>query len=131
MFHRLLGTALTFAIALSTAVSTQAPATGVLQGHLKIISLETVKPADGSVPTVTPQTYLEYPLAVLTVDGKQQIASITADTQGNFRADLPPGAYLLDIENRVRKHVRAKPVPFTVTANQTVHVNMEMDTGVR
>jgi len=131
VFHRLLSTALTFAIALSTAVSAQAPATGVLQGHLKIISLETAKPADGSVPTATPQTYLEYPLAVLTADGKQQIASITADTQGNFRAELPPGSYLLDIENRVRKHVRAKPVPFTVTANQTVHVNMEMDTGVR
>jgi hypothetical protein len=131
VFHRFLTTALILVIALSKAVYAQAPTTGVLQGHLNIISLETAKPADGTVPTVTPQTYLEYPLAVLTADGKQQIATITADTQGNFRADLPSGSYLLDIENRVRKHVRAKPVPFTVTANQTVHVNMEMDTGVR
>lgn len=109
----------------------QAPATGNLQGHLKIISPETVQTSDASVPTVTAETYREYPLAILSSDSKKEIATVTADSQGNFRTTLAPGAYILDIQNRVRRHVRAKPVPFTVTANQTVRVSIEMDTGVR
>jgi hypothetical protein len=109
----------------------QAPATGTLQGHLKIVSLETVQLADGSVPTVTPETYREYPLVVLSSDSKKEIATVTANSEGNFHTTLLPGSYILDIQNRARRHVRAKPVPFTVIAKQTVQVNMEMDTGVR
>ena len=131
MTHRVLITALLFLLALECLASDTNQATGVLQGHMRVISLETVKPADGSVPTVTPQTYLDYPLVVLSPDGKQQIAVVTADAKGDYRVELPPGAYVLDIQDRRRKHVRAKPVPFTVVANETAHVNMEMDTGVR
>ena len=106
-------------------------AAGILQGNLKVISPQTVQSADGSLPTVTPQTYIDYPLVVLSSDGNRQIAVVNADAKGNYRVELPPGAYLLDIENRVRTHVRAKPTPFTVLAGQTVHVDMEMDTGIR
>ena len=129
MFYRIVVSSLFFFVPFLG--SAQAPAAGTLQGHFKIISLETVKAADGDVPTVTPQTYLDYPLAVLNSDGKQQVATVTADAQGNFRLTLPPGSYILDIQNHARKHVRAKPVPFTITANQTSRVDMEMDTGVR
>jgi hypothetical protein len=111
--------------------SGNAQANGVLQGHLKIVSLQTVQPADGSVPTVTAEAYAEYPLVVLSSDGKRQLAVFTADANGNYRVELPAGTYVLDIENRVRKHVRAKPISFTVVAGQSVHMNMEMDTGIR
>ena len=98
---------------------------------LKIFSMETAKPADGSAQTVTQQTYQEYPLVVLSQNGKRQVAMITADAQGNFRANLAPGTYVLDIQDRVRKHARAKPVTFTVVSGQSVRVNIEMDTGIR
>ena len=131
MIHRALIAALLFLTASAGLASDTKQATGILQGHLKVISLETVKPADGSVPTVTPQTYIDFPLVVLSSDAKQQVAVITADSKGNYRVELAPGTYVLDIENRVRKHVRAKPVSFTVVSNQTVQVDMEMDTGIR
>ena len=131
MTHRLLTTALCFLSALTCFASDTSQTTGILQGHLKVISLTTAQPADGNVPTVTPQTYIDYPLVVMSSDGKQQVAVITADSKGNYRVALPPGEYVLDIENRVRKHVRAKPVPFTVVSNQTVNVDFEMDAGIR
>jgi len=31
----------------------------------------------------------------------------------------------------VRKHVRAKPKEFEVVSNQTVHVDIDIDTGIR
>ena len=131
MIHRVLIAVALFLLAFNCEASDNNQTTGVLEGHLKIISLQTVQPADGNLPTVTAGTYAEYPLVVLSSDGKQQIAVTTADAKGNYRVELPPGEYLLDIQNRVRKHVRAKPVPFAVTSGQTAHVDMEMDTGIR
>ena len=83
------------------------------------------------MPTVTAQTYAEYPLVILSQDRKKEIARVTADAKGHYHLALPPGEYILDVQDRLRKHVRAKPQPFTVVSNQTVRVNMDMDTGIR
>jgi hypothetical protein len=34
-------------------------------------------------------------------------------------------------DGRPRVHVRTKPQRFTVASNQTVHVDMSIDTGIR
>jgi hypothetical protein len=109
----------------------QASSTGQLQGHLKILSMKEVDAADANVAAVTPEMYEQFPLVVLSSDGKQTVRVVTADKQGNYAVALPPGSYLLDVQDRVRKHVRARPVPFTVTAGQTTRANLEMDTGIR
>lgn len=106
-------------------------ASGVLQGHLSIFSPATVQPDDATLPDVTAETYRNYPIVVLTQDGKKEIARVTADEHGNFRVVLPAGAYILDVYDRVRKHVRAKPQPFTVLSNETTRVDLQMDTGIR
>jgi len=109
---------------------------GFLEGQLKITSGRPVaqddenpaKPVDGK-PAATGADYTSYPLVVVSQGEKKQVAQITADAQGHYRAALPPGAYILDAEGRVcrRLHVRAQP--FTVVANETVHVDMTIDTG--
>ena len=97
-----------------------------------MISPKEVELADERPPTkATAQNYAEYPLIVLSRDGKKEIARITADGNGNYRVALPPGAYILDVQDRDRKHVRAKPQRFTVVSNQTVRVDMDIDTGIR
>jgi hypothetical protein len=85
-----------------------------------------------SVRTVH-QTYAEYPLIIFSKDGKKEkeIARVTADGNGNYRVALPPGAYILDVQDRGRKHIRGKPQRFTVVSNQTVRVDMDVDTGIR
>jgi len=114
------------------AASIGAAPPGLLEGHVKIIALREVELADGeNTKTTTPQAYSEYPLVVLSGDGKREIARLTADAQGNYRAELPPGDYVLDVHDRERKHARAKPKPFTVVSNQTVRVDMDIDTGIR
>jgi hypothetical protein len=108
---------------------------GFLEGHLKIVSLKEVELADENSPAVTPkaydQNYSEYPLIILSRDGKKEIAQVTADKDGSYRIPLPPGDYVLDLKGRGHGLVRAKPQPFTVTPNQTVHVDMDIDTGIR
>jgi hypothetical protein len=104
---------------------------GILEGHLKIISLKEVEPADATPSKMTADNHTDYPLVVLSRDQKTEVAHVTPDENGNYRIDLPPGDYVLDVQNRRRRHVRAKPQPFTVVSNQTVHVDMNIDTGVR
>jgi hypothetical protein len=119
-------------LVLASIVSTDAAAPGFLEGHLKIVSPREVELANGTPPGITTENYAEYPLIVLSPDGKKEIARVTADGNGNYRLALPPGDYILDVQGRPPKgHVRAKPQPFTVVSNQTVRVDMGIDTGIR
>lgn len=104
---------------------------GFLQGHLKIISHREVELADETPSKLTAENYAEYPLVVLSRDQKTEIARVRADENGNYRVTLPPGDYVLDVKDRRRRHVRAAPQPFTVVSNQTVRVDMDIDTGIR
>lgn len=108
---------------------------GSVEGHLKIFSVKEVELAGENAPTVTPKTYAgnyaEYPLIILSQDGKKEITRVTANAEGNYRVALPPGDYILDVQGRRPGGVRAKPQPFKVISNQTVRVDMDIDTGIR
>jgi len=45
----------------------------------------------GTPAPVTPENYADYPLIVLSQDRKQEITRVTADGNGNYSAELPPG----------------------------------------
>jgi hypothetical protein len=117
---------------LAGTVSLNAVPQGFLEGHLKIIFGMAVGPSDDMPrPDVKPQSYAQYPLIVLSQEEKKEIARVTADENGSYRVALPPGNYVLDIQDRVAKHVRAAPQRFTVASNQTVRVDMNIVIGIR
>src|SRR5258707_9106323 len=109
---------------------------GFLEGQLKIISGRPValddenpsKPIDGKPATASAE-YANYPLVVLSQGEKKQVARITADAQGHYRAALPAGDYILDVEGRVPKRLHVRAQPFTIVPNETVHVDITIDTG--
>jgi hypothetical protein len=115
-----------FLVLAGSATASDALPSGVMEGHLKILSSKPVDIGDENAATVTAENYADYPLLVLSRDKQKEIARITADTNGNYRAVLPPGDYVLDVQGRPRKHVRWKPQPFTVVSNQTVRVDMDI-----
>jgi len=121
-----------FVVLLGGTAASDAVPPGFVEGHLKIIPpTPPVELADGNTPAVSAETYSEYPLIILNREEKKEITRVTADRNGNYRVLLPPGDYVLDVEGRARKHVRAKPQLFTVVSNQTVRVDMDLDMGVR
>jgi hypothetical protein len=116
---------------LAGTASIKAAPQGFMEGHLKIVSLRAVEPSD-NMPrpaAVAPETYAEYPLIILSQDEKKEIARMTADESGNYRVALPPGAYVLAVQDRATKGVRGKRQPFTIVSNQTVRVDMNIVTG--
>jgi len=112
---------------------------GLVEGHLNILSLKEVELAHEKSRQVTPkahpQNYSEYPLIILSKDGQREVARVIADREGNYRVTLPPGDYILDVQRgasgRPLGYLRAEPHSFTILPNQTVRVDMDIDTGVR
>ena len=128
MFVKNLIVACIFLVLAGSATSSDALPSGVMEGHLKILSPRAFDLGDENAATVTAENYADYPLIILSRDEKKEIARISADANGNYRAALPPGDYILDVQGRARKHVRWKPQPFTIVSNQTVRVDMDIDT---
>ena len=118
-------------LALTEPALIKAASPGFLEGHLRIILSREVELADGTPAPVTAENYADYPLIVLSQDRKQEVTRATADGNGNYRVELPPGDYVLDIQRRPRGRVRTTPQPFAVVSGQTVRVDMDVDTGVR
>jgi hypothetical protein len=124
-------TACIFLMLAGTASVSAAPQ-GFMEGHLKIVVIRAVEPDD--MPQPAPETYAEYPLVILSQDGKREIARATADKSGNYRVALPPGAYILALRERsgeegAAERIHANPQPFTVVSNQTVRVDMTILIG--
>ena len=118
---------------LAGSASVKAAAEGFMDGHLKIVVIRAVEP--DNMPQSAPETYAEYPLIILSQDGKREIARLTADKSGNYRAALPPGAYILAVqerpaEERAAERIHANRQPFTVVPNQTVRVDMTIFIGL-
>jgi hypothetical protein len=117
---------------LAGAASIKAGPQGFMEGHLKIVVIRAVEP--DNMPQSAPETYAEYPLIILSQDGKREIARLTADKSGNYRVALPPGAYILAVqerpaEERAAERIHASRQPFTVVSNQTVRVDLTIFIG--
>jgi hypothetical protein len=109
--------------------SAKAAPQGFLEGHLKVVFQMAVEPDDMPRPEVAPGSHAAYPLVILTKEGRKEVARLMANANGNYRAALPPGDYILEVPDQVAKHIRAFPRPFTVISNQTVHVDVTVLSG--
>jgi hypothetical protein len=117
---------------LAGTASIKAAPQGFMEGHLKIVVIRPVEPDNVPQATVAPETYAEYPLIILSEDGKREITRLSADKSGNYRVALPPGAYILKVQGRGEERagrIHANPQPFTVVANETVRVDMNIFIG--
>ena len=106
---------------------------GFVEGHVKIFPLSDVNLSDdtGAPDSGSAQPYFEYRLVVRSREEKKEIMQVTVNGNGNYRIELPPGDYILNVQGPESRPARTKPRPFTVISNQTVRVDMDIDTGIR
>ncbi len=120
---------LTFALLLGCAVA-ESEKPGFVEGHVNIGPLTPVAQEGAPHPTVSAEEYAALQLTVFKADGKTKVAQLMPDTKGNFRQMLAPGTYVVAMP--VRKITRADlPKAITVVSDQTVHLDIEIETGIR
>jgi hypothetical protein len=60
-----------------------------------------------------------------------KLPQLTADKKGRFRAGLPTGDYILELKRSGRIRLLGALKEFTITAEQTIHVEMDIQPSVR
>ena len=120
---------LIFWVAISSLPVDAAPE-GVLAGGLTVLEGKPVQRAEETPAAQRATNYADYPLVVLSADRNQQLARVIPDESGHYRTVLPPGNYILDVERRVAKRLRIRAQPFTITPEQTSHVDLTVMSGV-
>jgi hypothetical protein len=119
---------LLFAMLLSCALAASHP--GVIEGHINIGPLSPVEHVGGPTTAALAEAYRSLKVTVFAADGKTEVAQLTPDSQGNFRQSLAPGTYVLDVP-RSRMTKANLPQTITIVSDQTVHVDINIDTGIR
>jgi len=91
---------------------------GFVEGHVKIFPLSDVNLSDdsGTPNSENAQPYFEYRLIVRSREGKKEITQVAVNRNGNYRIELPPGDYFLDVQGPESRPARVKPRPFTVVS---------------
>ena len=107
------------------AASPVAP--GFLEGQLKVLAVSNgAHLADENQPAPPSANYAEYPLVILSKNGREEVAQIKVDDNGHYRVSLPPGDYLLALKGPSPKRTQQQRRPFTVVSQETVHVDLEI-----
>lgn len=101
-------------------------AQGFVEGQLNIAPLSPVQLSDESGRIAAPRNYGDYPLVVLTQTERKSVARVSVDVDGNFRAALPPGDYVFDVEGRGPRRLHVNSQPFTIVAGQTIRANVKV-----
>ncbi len=106
----------------------QAAGMGTLTGH---VTLGPVSPVQrpGIQPAQLPASGVKL---LIFGPARQEIAAVATDADGQFRCDLPPGDYLVEMVPRKGKEF-TKDLPATVTINpgQETRLDIRLDTGIR
>ena len=109
-------------------VRPQAPRKGALAGR---VSLGPVSPVErpGAAPSRLPAPGIK--LLIYGPD-RQEIAAVTTDKAGQYRVDLPPGAYRLELAPRPgREFTKDLPATVTITPGRETRLDIHLDTRMR
>jgi len=103
---------------------------GTLQGQVTIGPICPVeRPDRPCLPT--PETYAARKVLVLSSDGANLVATVPLNQTGSYRVELDPGTYVVDINRAGIDRSPDVPRTITLTAGETVTLDIDIDTGIR
>jgi len=82
--------------------SVDALPSGIMEGHLKILSRKAFELGNENGSATSTSNYADYPLLVLSRVNQKEVARISAGANGDYRAVLPPGDYVLVAQRRAK-----------------------------
>ena len=103
---------------------------GTLQGQVTIGPICPVeRPDQPCLPT--PETYAARQVLVMRPDGATVVATVSLNQTGYYRVDLDPGTYVVDMNHAGIDRSPDVPRTITLSAGETVTLDISIDTGIR
>jgi hypothetical protein len=111
------------------------PETVLLQGAVTIGPLTPVQRV-GECPTAAPGVFSSRHLVIYDASGKKMVrevyfTQIGNGTTGYYTAQIAPGTYTIDINRNGIERADGLPKKITVSADETVTIDVNIDTGIR
>ena len=104
---------------------------GVLEGQVTIGPLVPVIREGEQPPTPAPEVYAAREIVVFKANGVTEFTRLQIDSNGRFKAQLPVGTYVVDINRIGIDSTENFPLEITIKANQTTALSINIDTGIR
>jgi hypothetical protein len=104
---------------------------GTLEGHVSIGPLAPVVTEGEPEPTPAPEVYAAREVVVFGADGKTEVARLKIDASGNYRAELPVGTYVVDINHTGIDTAKDLPKEISITSQGVTRLDIGIDTGIR
>lgn len=105
--------------------------TGILEGNVSIGPLSPVSQAGVVEPTPAPEVYSARQIVIYSKNGKNELAKVPIQSDGSYRIELKTGEYLVDINHIGMDFSKDLPVLIEIKADQSVHLEIDIDTGIR
>jgi hypothetical protein len=111
------------------------PETVLLQGAVTIGPISPVE-RPGECPPVSPEVFAARKLLIYDESGKHLVREVYFTQIGNgatgyYTAQLAPGTYIIDINHTGVDTADNLPQKITVTADETITIDVNIDTGIR
>jgi hypothetical protein len=104
---------------------------GTLEGHVTVGPLNPVEQAGEPPKPPPPEVYAERKIVVFDESGQREVARVDIDGQGNYRVELPPGAYTVDINHLGVDFSKDLPARVDLRSGQATRLDVDIDTGIR
>jgi hypothetical protein len=125
LFFILLGASILYACA-------QKPSEiGIIEGHVSIGPLVPVVRLGEVEPTPDPIVYEEREVVIYEQNGETEVARLEIDGKGNYRAELPVGTYMVDINHLGIDTAKDLPKEIVITNQEVTRLDIDIDTGIR
>ncbi len=135
LFNAACGSAFSAVHPTFTPDSAPAPSTrtqmGYLEGQVTIGPLQPVERADAPTPTTPPEAYTSRSINILRADGATRVANVKINPDGTYRAELPPGTYVVNLAPAGLDRGNNLPATVTIESGETVRLDIDIDTGIR
>lgn len=112
--------------------STGNQAIGMLAGHVDIGPLLPVSRVGQPEPTPSPEMYAAWKIVVFSENGKREMARANINSVGDYQIQLPTGKYMITAKpvNGVGLGGQ-QPLPVEIIMDETIHLDISIDTGIR
>jgi hypothetical protein len=111
------------------------PETVLLQGAVTIGPITPVQKV-GECPPVPPEVFSSRKLIIYDESGQKLVrevyfTQIDQSANGYYTAQIAPGTYTIDIAHQGMDRADGLPQKITVAADETVTIDVNIDTGIR